>query len=258
MQALTVIQLDFLPASYRQQNARRRDRRWRAALFFGGVLLLAGAWIYRVADRRAAQHNFDALAAPYQTAVLNEKAWQDARQELKLSNLRASLITYLRHPWMTSQTLAAIVGPVPESVRLTEIKFVHEQLPRLEGHAAPPKRGPNDPQDKTEAALPAAERDLARMREEYDSQQVVVAITGEALDGVALYDYISSLGTSDVFVRAELTSMNRDAAGGNKSLPVSTFQARAILRPGIGQPGGTAAPAKPQLASSLVGSGRTP
>jgi hypothetical protein len=258
MQPLTVVQLDFLPASYRQQNARRRDRRWRAVLFFGGVVLLAGAWIYRVVDRRAAQQNFDALSGPYQTAVANEKAWQDAQQELKLANLRASLITYLRHPWMTSQTLAAIVGPVPETVRLTEIKILHEALPKPEGHAAPPKRGPNDPIDKAELALPPAERDLARLREEYDNQRVIVQISGEALESDALHEFIGALGTSDVFVRVELTSIFRDAGGGKNALPMSLFQARAILRPCIGQPGGTGAPAKPQLAVSLGGTGRTP
>ncbi|RIK79252.1 MAG: hypothetical protein DCC68_13605 [Planctomycetota bacterium] len=251
MQPLTVVQLDFLPASYRQQTARRRDRRWRAVIFVGGVLLLSGAWIYRVLDRRAAQHNFDILSAPHQTAVLNEKAWQAAKERLRRANLEADLITYLRHPWTTSQTLSAIAGPMPDTMRLTELKIVRETA-RNRDSAAPQVRNPAAPPDKAESQTPDPQRDLARLREEYDNQRVVVLLSGEALDGAAPYDYIRRLAASDVFVQAEVTSLQRETSAARKSTPLSQFQARAVVRPGIGQPGASEAAPKPQLARARV------
>lgn len=248
MQPLSVVQLDFLPASYRQQTARRRDRRWRAVAFVGGVLLLSGAWIYRVLDHRAAQRNHDILSAPHETAVATEKAWEAAKNRLRVANLEAELITYLRHPWMTSQMLSAIVGPMPDSMRLTELKVVRETVRNRDG-APPQMRSPAEPPDKTEAQRPDPQRDLARLREEYDNQRVVVLLSGEALEGDALHGYIRRLAASDVFVQAELTSLQRDASGERKAQPISQFQARAVIRPGIGQPGSTEAAAQPQLAN---------
>lgn len=253
MQPLTVIQLDFLPASYRQQTARRRDRRWRAVIFVGGVLLLSGAWLYRVLDRRAAQRNYDILSAPHQTAVLHENAWKAAKDRLTRANREADLITYLRHPWMTSQTLAAVAGSMPDTMRLTELKIVRETVGNRES-AAPQARGPAAPPDKAESQTPDPQSDLARLREEYDNQRVVVLLSGEAVDGAAPYDYVRRLAASDLFVQAEVTSLQRETSAARNSTPLSQFQARAVVRPGIGQPGSSDVDSKPQLARSGMSS----
>jgi Tfp pilus assembly protein PilN len=249
MQPLIVTELDFLPAAYRQQSMRHRDRRWRAVLFIGGVMVLAAAWTYRVVDRRAAQHHFDSLTAAHDSAVQTQREWEAAQQKLLRSNQQADLITYLKHPWATSQTLAAIIRPMPESVRLTELKITREPIG---GRAAPPPAKPN-PNEKPNAAasqVPPAVQDLTRLREEYDQQQVVVLLSGETLDGDALHRYIRRLESGDVFAAAELKSLQRrEGAANSKLLSTSQFEARAVMRPGIGQAGGTetAAP-KTQLA----------
>jgi Tfp pilus assembly protein PilN len=250
MQPLVVTQLDFLPAAYRQQSMRRRDRRWRAVLFIGGVTVLAAAWIYRVVDRRAAQRNFDSLAAAHDAAASTQRNWEAAQQKLLRANQEADLITYLKHPWATSQTLTAIISPMPESVRLTELKISRESLG---GKAAqsPTKPSPSDKPNAAASQVPPAVQDLTRLREEYDQQQVVVLLSGETLDGDALHRYIRRLGSGEMFAAAELSSLQRETSANNKQLPRSQFQARAVVRPGIGQAGSTetAAP-KSQLARS--------
>lgn len=249
MQPLTVVQIDFLPASYRQQTVRRRDRRWRVAVLAIGAVLLAAAWIYRVIDHRAAHRNFEILTDAHQAALQTQQAWQAAQTKLDQANREAALITYLKHPATTSQTLAAIIAPLPESLRLTEIKIVRETL-RQDGEEAAPRRNLGDKPDAADAGLPPAERDLAQLRREYDKQQVVVMLSGEALDGEALYQYIRQLASGDVFVRAELTSLVRDASAARSHVALSRFQARAVMRPGIGQPGGPdVPPAEPRLAT---------
>lgn len=253
MQPITVPELDFLPASYRQQTVRRRDRRWRAAVVVGGFVLLAASWIYRAYDHRAARHNFEMLTSAHEAAVGTQAAWDDARQKLELANLEAALVTYLKHPFTTSQTISAIVGPMPESLRLTEIKIVREMLRTPEAHA-PPRQSLGGAADVAELRLPAAQADLNRLREEYDNQQIVVLISGDALDGEALHGYIRRLSESDVFVRAELTSLQRDSTTPADRDERSRFEARAVMRPGIGQPGGLDAVAtKTQLAKILFG-----
>lgn len=250
MQPLVVTQLDFLPAAYRQQSLRRRDRRWRAVLFIGGMTVLATAWIYRVVDHRAAQHSFDSLTAAHEAAVNTQRKWEAAQQRLLRLNQEADLITYLKHPWATSQTLAAIISPMPESVRLTELKISRESIG---GRAAqtPAKPNPNEKPNAAASQIPPAVQDLTRLREEYDQQQVVVLLSGETLDGDALHRYIRRLASSELFAAAELSSLQRETSANNKQLPRSQFQARAVVRPSIGQAGSTetAAP-KTQLARS--------
>lgn len=250
MQPLIVTELDFLPAAYRQQSLRRRDRRWRAVLFIGGMTVLAAAWMYRVVDRRAAQHNFDSLTAAHESAMSTQRKWEASQQKLLRLNQEADLITYLKHPWATSQTLAAIISPMPETVRLTELKISREPIG---GRAAqtPAKPNSNEKPNAAASQVPPAVQDLTRLREEYDQQQVVVLLSGETLDGDALHRYIRRLASGEVFATAELSSLQRETSANSKQLSRSQFQARAVIRPGIGQAGGAEAAApKTQLARS--------
>ncbi|MEX2185269.1 MAG: hypothetical protein WD875_00680 [Pirellulales bacterium] len=237
MQPLIVAQLDFLPATYRQQTVLRRDRRWRVVLLVVGAVLLSGAWTYRAFDHAAARRNLEMLTTAHEAAIRTKQAWEDAQQRLERANDMAALITYLKHPFTTSQTLSAIVAPMSESLRLTEIRIVRETRRSQDGQS-PLRRGPSDPPDVAQSRLPPAQRDLTRLREEYDNQQVVVLISGDALDGEALHQYIRRLSSSDVFVRAELTSLQRDSSASHHGVARSHFQARAVMRQGIGQPGG--------------------
>jgi hypothetical protein len=147
---------------------------------------------------------------------------------------------------------------MPESVRLTELKISRESIGSKTAQS-PAKPNPNDKPNAAASQVPPAVQDLTRLREEYDHQQVVVVLLGETLDGDALHRYIRRLGSGDVFAEAELKSLQRrETSANSKQLSTSQFEARAVMRPGIGQAGaGEVAVPKSQLAGSQNDAAKT-
>jgi Tfp pilus assembly protein PilN len=217
-------------------------------MLVAGAVVLAAAWSYRAFDHTAARRNLEMLADAHEGAIRTQRAWEDAQQKLQRANDMAALITYLKHPFTTSQTLSAVISPMSDALRLTEIKIVRETRPSQDGQASPQRNLGSAP-DAAQLRMPPAQRDLTRLRDQYDNQQVVVLISGDAQDGEALHQYIRRLSSSDVFSSAELTSLQRDASTPHGAEPQSHFQARGVMRPCIGQPGGQdVAAGEPKLA----------
>jgi Tfp pilus assembly protein PilN len=235
-------EIDFLPARYREQQAQRTKQNWRMVVVSCyGLLLLAAVLVQRnrqqamEAELALAGQQFDAATA--QAAQLTE-----LQSRLAADRKQAELLVWLRHPWPKTQILAEVLRSLPETVVLDELEIGREVNPQSAGAGAvvrsipvPGVGGGTTGEDKRSPA----ERDLDRLREEIDACLYVVSLAGRTQDTAALHAYLSKLGHSNLVAKVELLSVETldDApALGSK------FSARAILRPGYGQPGGPLGP----------------
>jgi hypothetical protein len=114
----TLIDIDFLPRKYREENARRKVHGWRVAVVgaIAGMVLIAAVLQYR---KRLALEDELALVAQHFTAAEADLARLGELQG-RLAELEseAELITFLGHPWPRSLVLAAVVEPLPKSIRM--------------------------------------------------------------------------------------------------------------------------------------------
>ena len=225
--------IDFLPSEYREQQ---RSRNWydRRILVVTGVIALiaASAWSQ---GRRARRLEADvAMRRPACAATAQTRQTLDQLQsQLQLARTRADLVTYLRHPWPRTRILAALLGPLPDNVSFEELTM-EVQAPSGARHGSSRSPAAQEEQRSESAALAPAARDLQRLREEVDSQQTIVTITGVTSDSAALHEYLGALGRERLFSTAQLQS-----SGIDRSDPTSIrFSVTLIVRPGYGQPGG--------------------
>src|SRR5262245_39334732 len=153
--------LDFLPAGYRESNARRFHRVWHMAL----AALLAACCSAITAFQLWQQYEIGCDIAAIQPAYAGTAALtarlNDARMRLEGEGVEARLITYLGHPWPKSQVLDAVIRPLNEAITLSEIRVSREPLATT---PAASRRGPAPVIASTGPTQPArgtaAERDF--------------------------------------------------------------------------------------------------
>ena len=224
-------EIDFLPLAYRQQQTRRQwfsQRITVVVLFIGLVLLAGGSQLYH---RFEAQKILAALVPQCEQAQRQTAQLGGLQEQLQTAEARAELHTYLRHPWPCSRLLAAIIAPLPKEVMFQELRMAREGNPNLDSSDRPPR--PGAPAEEPPAAkLSPAGQDLKWLRETYDRTKTVIRISGISTNTVALYRYLSRLGKSDLFAKADLVSIDEGQGAGMH------FNALIVVRPGYGQPGG--------------------
>jgi hypothetical protein len=213
---------DFLPARFHERNAQRRTRLWQAAvaaMFAIGVLSAAtGQYLLR----RSVEVELAAIRERHEFARDKERQLQEMRRELVDANETAALFAYLWCPWLPSQVLAQLVGPLPESVALAELsmqqRMAVEQQQRGKTGAAPAVREPAS----------AAARDLAGLRRQFAPRDMTIALQGRARDIAALHEYVAALGGSPMFASAKLESLESDPG-----VSAATFSLRLQVKQGI-------------------------
>ena len=220
--------IDFLPEIYAQKRVQRRARAWwcLAAAAFAVIVLLAASTQWMV--RHGIERELAQIEPSYADALARQTQLQQIRQELAREEEIADLYAYLAHPWPRSQLLAAVIRPLPDSVRLTDIAITHETLPA----------GPVIVQAKgAETPSPAA-ADLRLLRAEFDGRQTILTIGGTATSMSELHAYVDQLGKSRLIAAAHLKGVEA-AAAGNFAVE-SRFHLHVAVRPGYGQEGGPA------------------
>ncbi|HUT95190.1 MAG TPA: hypothetical protein VMY37_37400 [Thermoguttaceae bacterium] len=232
--------IDFLPSECRQKDDRHRWYVRRVLVATGVVAMIAAlAWSQeRQSGRLAAE-----LAArePARAAAAETKdALGELQSQLQLAQASANLVTYLRHPWPRTRILAAILGPLPN-----EITFEKLYINRGESAGRKPaerrsRAGKEADQEPTDR--PPAVRDLEKLREELDSGQTIVTITGVTTESAVLHQYLGALGRDALFSKSQLQSIEADTDDPARI----RFSATLVVRPGYGQPDGPSGP-KPQL-----------
>ena len=233
-----VKQLDFLPEKYRQAMRRRRASYWRVVV----VGLFVAVFAVAAGGMQAARRD---VRAEHEQTVLRYNAAQQQEAELKAREARvaelrvfAELLTFLRHPWPRSQITARLFDPLPSSVTIDKLRIVGE--PR-------PVTATTTPETSGEASAPiarSAATDLADLRRTVEALDVVVRLEGTTFDQPGLHSYLHRLTSGDLFVAAEVESIEA-ARGGNvesssesPGASVAKFTVRIVVRPGWGLPGG--------------------
>lgn len=227
---ILISDVDFLPASYRNQGAKRKTGLWRLVVvaLFGALAVFTTA--YQRQLKFAAQLEAEHIESLYPAAMARNQALSDLQSQLAAAQVNAELSTYLRHPWPRTQIVAAISRALPDSITLRELNISREIVHKPPVAAPPPgtQAAPTTP-----ASLPA--QDLERLRAENDESRVVVLIVGTTQDVGSLHEYLGQLAGSRLFQKVELGSIETSASSSD---PSSQFTARLIVRPSYGQPGG--------------------
>jgi Tfp pilus assembly protein PilN len=233
-------QIDFLPAKYREQTVHRKANVWRVLVAILFVAVLACSACYQQVIRHKTALESGRIGTQYDQAQLLSAKLAALRQRLQDADAEAELLTYLRHPWPSTQVLAAALNPMPDCITLGEVRLFHEQPETSISTAlAPPAlKKSTDSEPATGARKPsAAARDLAALREEYDSRPMVLLLTGVTSNTAELQRYLVMLAEVPLFSKAELTSLESDGA---EQPGVLHFTARLLMRPGYDQPAGPA------------------
>lgn len=244
--------IDFLPDIYRQRSAQRHARMWWVA-----VVIIFGAAIgatatVQVALRRNVQRQLDELLPQYlaaqqrdnQLALLNARIAEHAQE--------AALYTYLQHPWPRSQVLKAIVAPLPEAVRLAEVRLTEHAEAQVSSAVVPVAV----PSTAVPVKKSPAEADLEQLREQQDRMRVTLEVIGFAKDVSALHRYVDQFSQAPFIASAQLKSLEAVAIEGQ--LPQTRFEVHLVLRPGHGQVGGPVPTINVALSDTASAGGNAP
>jgi len=241
--------IDFLPASYREQTVHRKANVWR--LFVGGLFIaaLACSAVFQQLLARETRRELAQIQPPYDQAQALIARQAELQKQLQAADVEAELLTYLRHPWPATQVLSAALAPLPDCITLQQVRLYRAPAAPATNVRSPPQIRPGE----TEAPKPnPAEHDLSRLREELDHCPTVLLLSGLTSDGAALQKYLVTLGEVKMFVKAELSSL--ESSGGERP-NMLRFTARLVVRPGYGQPDGPVpqGPRGPQTHNASVG-----
>jgi hypothetical protein len=237
------IDVDFLPARYREQSAKRKTNVWRVAvvLSFAGLILAAAGAQYRT--RRALENQLAEMAPLGAAAQARSEQLGLLRAQLEQANARASLITYLQHPWPRTQILAAVLGPLPASVKLHELQLQREDRGGNRGASA--RRFPQPAErSETDSETPtiAEQADLEDLRSDFDQRRTIVSLEGTTENVGELHLYLNEAAHHPLILTAEVLSIERKGEEDVKR--AAGFELRLIIAPGFGQSGGPQQPAE--------------
>lgn len=222
-------EIDFLPARYREQHVRRRLNVWRLAVVVACGLLVAVGALHQWTVRWAVARELSAIQQRYEAQkdhILKVNMLEDGLHQVQAE---ARLLAYLAHPWPRTRLLAAVLEPLPQEIRLTDLRIARENIesegPRS-GDQPPPD--PNVPVEKP----PAQTADLEALHKSCHSTVVVILIEGHVVSADALQKYLSAVADAPLLKSPELQSLASNDEG------LTQFKVRIEVMPGIGQPGG--------------------
>jgi Tfp pilus assembly protein PilN len=225
--------IDFLPASYREQTAKRRTHVWRGCVIMVFVVSLGTSGLVQYRMYQAARHDLEAVEPTLIAAQNGTRELSEIQSKLTAAQQQAKLLTYLRHPWRRSEILTALAESLPEALTLSTLLIDYETDLAKAKQATPVASESLTTVDSSPPAL----QDLKRLRETIDAAELVVVITGVTRETAALHQYLAALAANPLFQTVELRSI--EAAAGNES-DVSQFAAKIVVRQGYGQPKGPA------------------
>lgn len=221
--------IDFLPQRYREARLKRSAGAWRilVVIVLCGMLLSTAVFQHRLLWQ--AEADLARIETIHTSATRLAKAMADEQAKFPGADNEASLFTYLRHPWPRTALINAVLAPIPESIRLSNLSLGFELPERPVGEANEVKQ--DDPVDKS----PSPARDLKRLRTELDGGRWVVTVNGSARDLADLHVYVAELERSSLFSKVELVSIDSPHTANSNE---ARFVVRVVIRPGYGQPRG--------------------
>lgn len=244
-----MLDIDFLPESYKQRTAVRHTHAWRGLVAVIFAAAVGSAAVLQQRMQASTEDELTAIAAQYEASQQHSKKLAQIQAAIQKLKSQAELYAYLKHPWPKSQILVTLADHMPNEISLDELRITREALAQVAAPSASTPLGAPEPVKK----LDAGEADLQRLREECDKSQVVVGLSGEVQDTAKLHQYLAALTKSGLFATAEISSI--ETLPGEREAG-SRFSVRLTLQPSHGQPGGPA-PAQhtSSVAASTVGAG---
>jgi hypothetical protein len=234
--------INFLPDYYRQRNELRQARLWWGicAAVFGAVIAITVVTQWSLKQGVKTQL---ALVEPlYQAARNHDQKFVGLQTQVQQQGEAAALFVYLQHPWRRSQILAAVVKELPPTITLSALDLKLEAKAPVAAEATSSTRkrsAANSAEDAKNKGKTAEQRDLTKLREEFDAQNTIVEVRGTTTDDSQLHGYVSKLTEHPLVASVRLQSIESISID---SKPKSRFVVRMQLKPGYGQPNGPEIP----------------
>ncbi|MEX2175603.1 MAG: hypothetical protein WD872_14665 [Pirellulaceae bacterium] len=227
--------IDFLPDIYRHRTELAHARIWWGivvVIFSTAIGSTAGA---QYLLRQSIQRQIDELEIASVAAQRQVQLLTQLQQQNRTSGELAGLVTYLEHPWPRTQLLAELLGPLPPSIRLTELVVAEEETLRSSAPEPGQRRRGQRPDDSQQAKLSPPLADLETLRRQHDHKQPVIEITGTLADVAILHEYVTDLGRSPLVGRAQIKSLESTATG--EQAGPTQFTLRLVFSASHAQPG---------------------
>ena len=222
--------IDFLPKSYRELHRQRRATVVRLVLLVSvaGTIVLAA--LTQHAERRRLMANLADMQLLHKEATARQAMLTELQGKLERANAEAALLTFLRHPWPKSQILTEIVAPLPEVVTLERIEFmtVDKPVDPLKQREFSPTIAAVDPAAPEKLATV---EDLENLRQQANSVEHQIRISGQTSDHAALHRYLMALGESKLLLNPHLEGV--DSVQGEDESAIR-FTAHISVRPSHG------------------------
>ncbi len=220
--------IDFLPPKYRELYAVKRRQLWRTSVLLMFTAIVGSAAAVQHMMRLDAEKQLAECQASHQEAmkINNELALLYGRMDS--SKRFADVVTYMRHPWPSTQLLATVVGPVSDDITLTEIHVTQEAVAQKRTERRPRLRV----QENAAAKKNPAQIDLETLRQQRDQSYTTIYISGVTTDIGALHSYVGMLSVSSFCESAELASLESHPEAANET---SKFRVQLRIRHGYGQ-----------------------
>ena len=223
-------QIDFLPSSYHEQSSKRKLKLWRAGVvaLIGGTVVSAALYqryLIKQVDQQLAELEPQHTASAAIMAHLEQ-----VNKELRDAGAQAELYTYIRHPWPRTQIVAALIAPVPDSIKFSDLHIVRESPAHSVGAYSTVN---SQAQPSEDDAIPA-KRDLEKLRRVFDGSLTVVTVNGTTDEVAGLHEYLEEVRRSRLIDKATIKSIQAS----NDSDAKLQFAAEFVVRASYGQPGG--------------------
>lgn len=242
--------VDFLPDSYRERFAQRRNKLWQLIVvsLFGSLIAAAAVgqhWLHRSLVTQVSVLDFE-----FTVARANQEVLDRTKAHLKEAQAAARLYTYLACRWPRTRLLAAIAGPLPEAVTLSELKLSGAS------EVAAPSQGNKETSEQADSSQdPPATADLKQFQALDAAGGLVLVLKGFTADAADLHQYVLELGQIDLFRKAELVSLESSATDPADSQ--FEFTIRVLIRPCRAEAAPPAKGAAKQLATKTPSSWST-
>ncbi len=232
--------IDFLPAKYRQRGVNRRTYAWRfaVAVVFAGLFVVTAVLQQR--HHQQVRTELAEIQANYDQSVAYNATFAKVQRDIQAHRHSAELLTFLRHPWPRTGVIAAVLAPLGDGIKLTDIQISHETSNRGIAPSATLPEATIAPTDKSSRRA----SDLKRLLSEHAGRQGFVMLTGDAVDATVLHEYLAHVGANPLISKIDLRSIEHARSGNpEQATPTATihFVVRAILR----GPHGLLTPPKP-------------
>lgn len=223
--------IDFLPQSFHDQQARRQSGVWvlGVAVVLGSAVALAS--LSQFAETRRLRQLADQVQPEYAAAQAQTLQLATVQSTLRDARTEALLYAVVDAPWPRSQVLATITGAVTQEMRLDEFLLEPAVVPRsIEATALSDVA--SDANEKKER-LPA-ETDLLALRSELAAGAAVCSLAGQTENVAALEAYLRQVEETPTVARVEMTSLENAPQDPNgKRL---RFTAKVTLRAPLDAP----------------------